>query len=452
MIAPARIAAYETVLAVAANRTDLPNALARARTTLRDDRDRALAGEIAAGTLRWQGAIDHVIHAFSGRPIAKLDREVVAILRISAFQLLHLDRVPASAVVDDAVQMTKRAGKRSASGFVNALLRRVSRERTRLPMPTEPPLDVLSITLSHPRWLAARWLDRYGIDAATAWAEFDNSPAPLTLRANTLKTSRDDLASALRAAGVDTEPSRFAPDGLAVTGGNPLLTPLAQTGAFVIQDEASQLVGLYAGATAGEQVLDACASPGGKTTQMAAAMGDRGAIVAADVRGRRVELLARTVKASGAQSIRIIQADARRPPPFRAAFDLVLLDAPCSGLGTIRRDPDIRWRRTEADLAPLAAAQREMLDSLAKAVRPGGRVVYSTCSSEPDENEAVVAAFLETHPEFARFVSPVFDTSPRLRELLDEQGALRTLPFRDRLEAFYAVSLKAGDDRVLLNC
>jgi 16S rRNA (cytosine967-C5)-methyltransferase len=452
MIAPARIAAYETVLAVAANRVDLSNALARARRPLRDDRDRGLAGEIATGTLRWQGAIDHVICAFSGRPIAKLDREVVAILRISAFQLLHLDRVPASAVVDDAVQMTKRAGKRSASGFVNALLRRLSRERDRLPMPTEPPLDVLSITLSHPRWLAARWLDRYGIDAATAWAEFDNSPAPLTLRANTLKTSRDDLASALGTAGVDTEPSRFAPDGLIVTGGNPLLTPLAHTGAFVIQDEASQLVGLYAGARAGEQVLDACASPGGKTTQMAAAMGDHGTIVAADIRGRRVELLARTVETSGAQSIRIVQADARQPPAFRAAFDLVLIDAPCSGLGTIRRDPDVRWRRTEADLAPLAAAQREMLDSLAKTVRPGGRLVYSTCSSEPDENDAVVAAFLETHPEFARRVPPAFGGESQLRGLLDEHGALRTLPFRDRLEAFYAVSLQTDAGRVLLNC
>jgi len=441
MIAPARIAAYETILAVAANRSDLPNALARARASLRDERDRALAGEIATGTLRWQGALDHVIHAFSGRPIAKLDREVVAILRISAFQLLHLDRVPASAVVDDAVQMTKRAGKRSASGFVNALLRRVSRERDRLPMPIEPPLDVLSITLSHPRWLAARWLDRYGIAAATAWAEFDNSPAPLTLRANTLKTSRDDLAAALRAASVDTEPSRLAPDGLVVTDGNPLLTPLAHTEAFVIQDEASQLVGLFAGATAGERVLDACASPGGKTTQMAAAMGDRGAIVAADVRGRRVELLARTVEASGARSIRIVQADARQPPPFDAMFDLVLIDAPCSGLGTIRRDPDVRWRRTEADLAPLATAQREMLDSLAKTVRPGGRLVYSTCSSEPDENEAVVAAFLDRHPQFSRTVPAAFERDRNLRALLDEDGALRTLPFRDQLEAFYAVSL-----------
>jgi 16S rRNA (cytosine967-C5)-methyltransferase len=185
---------------------------------------------------------------------------------------------------------------------------------------------------------------------------------------------------------------------------------------------------------------------------MAAAMGDRGTIVAADIRGRRVELLARTVETSGAQSIRIVQADARQPAAFRAAFDLVLIDAPCSGLGTIRRDPDVRWRRTEADLAPLAAAQREMLDSLAKTVRPGGRLVYSTCSSEPDENDAVVAAFLETHPEFARRVPPAFGGESQLRGLLDEHGALRTLPFRDRLEAFYAVSLQTDAGRVLLNC
>src|SRR5215472_9787745 len=174
MIAPARIAAYETVLAVAAARADLPNALARARTKLSDERDRALAGEIATGALRWQGAIDYVIEAFAGRPIARLDREIVAILRISAFQLLHLDRVPASAVVDDAVQMTKRAGKRSASGLVNAVLRRISRERDQLPLPIEPPIERLTTTLSHPRWLAARWLERHGVERAMAWAEFNN--------------------------------------------------------------------------------------------------------------------------------------------------------------------------------------------------------------------------------------------------------------------------------------
>jgi len=412
---------------------------------LTDERDRALSGEIATGTLRWQAAIDHLITAFSGRPVGRLDAEIVAILRISGFQLLQLDRVPASAVVDDAVQMAKRAGKKSASGFVNAVLRRISRERNRLPLPREPPIDLLSITLSHPRWLADRWLRRYGVEATVAWAEFNNSPAPLTLRANTLKMSRDALAAALRQLDVDTQPARFAPDALVVITGNPLLTPLAHSGAFVVQDEASQLVGLFAAATAGERILDACASPGGKTTQMAAAMRDTGLIVATDVRGRRVELLARTVAASGARSVRVVHADARGPAPFRAHFDAALVDAPCSGLGTIRRDPDVRWRRSEGDLASLAEAQREMLAQLAPVIRPGGRLIYSTCSSEPEENQAVVDAFLADHPDFSRRVPPAFDRA-ELRALVDADGALQTFPFRDGLESFYAASLQRKED------
>ena len=445
MISPARLAAYDTILAVSAGRMDLPAALARARAKLTDERDRALASEIATGTLRWQGAIDHLITAFSGRPVSRLDDEIVAILRISGFQLLHLDRVPASAVVDNAVQMAKRAGKKSASGFVNAVLRRISRERNRLPLPKEPPIDLLSVTLSHPRWLAERWLTRYGVEAAAAWAEFNNSPAPLTLRANTLRMSPEALASALREVGVDTQPARFAPDALVVIAGNPLSTPLADSGAFVVQDEASQLVGLFAAATAGERILDACASPGGKTTQMAASMRDTGLIVATDVRGRRVELLAKTVAASGARCVRVVHADARGPAPFRATFDAILVDAPCSGLGTIRRDPDIRWRRSEDDLASLAATQREMLAQLAAAIRPGGRLIYSTCSSEPEENQAVVNAFLAEHPDFSRRVPPTFERAD-LRTLVDADGALQTFPFRDGLESFYAVSLRRQED------
>ena len=441
MIAPARIAAYETVLAVAAGRADLPSALARTRTKLQDERDRALAGEIATGTLRWQAAFDHIVEQFSGRPPAKLDAEILAILRISIFQLLYLDRVPASAVVDDAVEMARKAGKRSAAGFVNALLRRVSRERKALPLPHAPPIDLLSITLSHPRWLAERWLTRYGAADAEAWERFDNAPAPLTLRANTLRTTRDALIAALADAGVQAEPARFAPDGLIVTSGNPLLTPLAHTGLFVVQDEASQLVGAFVAAAAGERILDACASPGGKTTQMAAAMGDAGTIVAADVRGRRLDLLARTVAESGARRVHVVQANARAAPAFGPVFDAVLVDAPCSGLGTLRRDPDIRWRRTEADLPLLADAQREMLAQLASVVRPGGRLVYSTCSSEPEENDAVVAGFLADHPNFRRGTPDLFANRPDLAGLLDGSGALETLPFRDALEAFYAAYL-----------
>jgi 16S rRNA (cytosine967-C5)-methyltransferase len=441
VIASARIAAYETVLAVAAGRADLPSALARTRTKLQDERDRALAGEIATGTLRWQAAFDHIVEQFSGRPFAKLDAEIRAILRISIFQLLYLDRVPASAVVDDAVELARKAGKKSASGFVNALLRRVSRERKALPLPQEPPIEFLSVTLSHPRWLAQRWLTRHGLTDAEAWERFDNAPAPLTLRANTLRTTREALIASLADAGVSAEPARFAPDGVIVASGNPLLTPLAHTGLFVVQDEASQLVGTFVGAAPGERILDACASPGGKTTQMAAGMGDAGTIVAADVRGRRLDLLVRTVAESGARRVHVVQANARAAPAFGPVFDAVLVDAPCSGLGTLRRDPDIRWRRAESDLAPLAEAQCQMLAQLATVVRPGGRLVYSTCSSEPEENEAVVDAFLSDHPGFRRATPSLFSDRPDLAALLDPDGALKTLPFRHGLEAFYAAYL-----------
>jgi 16S rRNA (cytosine967-C5)-methyltransferase len=431
VIAPARLAAYETLLAVARSRADLPAALSRARTPLRDERDRALAGEIATGTLRWQAAFDHIVASFAKRDPARLDLEILIVLRLSLFQLLHLDRVPAAAVVDDAVEMARKAGKRSAAGFVNALLRRASRERSKLPLPEEPrePLDrsaavdYLSITLSHPRWLIERWIDRWGYDATAAWARFNNQPAPLTLRVNTLNTTRDALADALARAGVETEPTPRALAGLIVRAGNPLLTPLAGQGLFVVQDEASQMVGEFVDARPGEMIFDACASPGGKTTQMAAMMHDEGRVIAADVRARRVDLLTAAVRASGARSVRVLQADARQPLPLEPIFDAVLVDAPCSGLGTIRRDPDIRWRRAPSDFDGFAAAQRLILANAAAIVRPGGRVIYSTCSSEPEENEDVVAAFLESNPHFERV------------------GELRTLPFRDGLEAFYGVCL-----------
>jgi 16S rRNA (cytosine967-C5)-methyltransferase len=449
MIAPARIAAYEALLAVESSRADLPHALARVRDSLTDERDRALAGEITAGTLRWQGAFDHVIAAFTSRPIAKLDREVRVILRLAIFQLLHLERVPASAAVNDAVSLTRRAGKKSAAPLVNALLRRVSRERSRLPLPSRPDppferaaaLDYLAVTLSHPRWLAARWLDRYGFDAAEAWERFNNAPAALTLRANRLRTTREELADALRKLGVETTPTRLAPEGLIVTSGNPLRTPLAGGGSFVVQEEASQLVTLMTQAASGETVLDACASPGGKTTAMAGVMGNTGLVVASDVRDRRIALLRQTVASSGAANVRIVQADASRPLPFAPRFDCVLLDAPCSGLGTLRRDPDLKWRRTEPDFPALQLLQRRMLREAAAVLKPGGRLIYSTCSSEPEENEELVREFVaETG---WRFVTPE-RLPPAVADLITREGFLRTYPFKHGVEAFFAAVLGRG--------
>jgi 16S rRNA (cytosine967-C5)-methyltransferase len=311
-------------------------------------------------------------------------------------------------------------------------------------------LAYLGVTHSHPEWLVARWLDRYGFDATERWVQFNNDTPPLTLRANALRVGRPggpqgpplhpakELARALADIDVETEPTRYAPHGLTVVAGNPLRAP--SEGRFFVQDEASQLVPIVVAAHAGERVLDLCASPGGKATAMAADMEDSGTLVACDVRPRRLALLHETVRASGAAHVQVVQVGTDGPLPFAAAFDRVLVDAPCSGLGTIRRDPDIRWRRREDELAALARAQGTLLSRAAAAVRPGGRLVYATCSSEPEENEHVVDAFLASHPEFT-LLDLRTDGNEVVAPFLDPRGMMRTLPFAHGLEAFFAASL-----------
>ena len=484
VIGPARTAAYHALRAIAAGHTDLPSALARSRTHLPDERDRALAAEIVTGTLRWQRSLDHLVEHFANRRIAKVDPDVLHVLRLSLYQLLHLDRVPASAVVDAAVDLVRQARKPSAAGFVNAVLRAVLRQRHRLPLPPRPDtgdsagtdaggstgsdagtgtdraaaVAYLGVTHSHPEWLVARWFDRHGFDATERWVRFNNETPRLALRVNTLRAGRDEVAAILGAAGVETTPTQHAPDGLIVTAGNPLRAPVSGSvsgsssgsssgavsssppGSFFVQDEASQLVSLVVAARPGERVLDLCASPGGKTVAMAADTRDTGLLVACDVRARRVRLLRDTVKTSGAACVRVVHVASSGPLPFAQVFDRVLVDAPCSGLGAIRRDPDIRWRRSEHDLTGFAHDQLALLERAAAVVRPGGTLVYATCSSEPDENEAVVDGFLSRHDAFT-LVDLRSDASSRLMPLLDERGMMRTLPFAHGLEAFFAAAL-----------
>jgi 16S rRNA (cytosine967-C5)-methyltransferase len=444
MTAPARRAALRALVAIDADRADLPSSLAASRSSLTDDRDRALTATIVTGTLRWQRTLDHLVEHFAKRPLTKIDTQVLAVLRLSLFQLLHLDRVPAAAIVDDAVSLTRAARKSSASGFVNAVLRSTLRQQHRLPLPTRPAdlddrpaaLAYLGITFSHPEWLVSRWLDRYGFDRVEAWVQFNNDAAPLTVRVNTLKVTRDQLQDALARHNVETTPTRYAPDGLVVATGNPLRTEDDEL--FFVQDEASQLVALAMDAQADERVLDLCASPGGKTVAMAAAMHDSGTLIASDVRTARVRLLRDTVARSGARHAHIVHIPVHGPLPFNT-FDRVLVDAPCSGLGTIRRDPDIRWRRAESDLPRLAEQQVDLLMRAANVVRPGGRLVYATCSSEPEENDDVVSTFLERAP-FDRL--DLRGQSPEsLQPLLDDRGTLRTLPFAHGLEAFFATAM-----------
>jgi 16S rRNA (cytosine967-C5)-methyltransferase len=445
MIAPARFAAFECLLALSAGRADLATSLEQVRVRLDDARDRALVTEIATGVQRWRALLDHLITSASRRRLEQLDAEVLAILRLSAYQLLYLTRVPAAAVVDDAVNLVERSGKKSACGFVNAVLRSISRNRRALPLPSRPPspsdrdavLAYLSTTLSHPRWLVSRWLDRLGFEATERWLQFNNAPGALALRANTIRVTGDVLRARLAARGVNVTAGRYAPDAVLLDRGDRrAMSALdALEGQFVIQDEASQLVTLLAGPNPGD-LLDTCAAPGGKTTALAAAE-PNARIVACDLRDRRIELLRRTVTESGASNVRVVQADLLQPLPFGRSFNCVFVDAPCSGLGTIRRDPDLKWRRQESDLAGLARQQMLMLVHAAEAVRPGGRLIYATCSSEPEENEQVIRIFDERR-EFrridARTVHPALDAS-----LVDVSGALYTSPVTHGLDAFYGV-------------
>jgi 16S rRNA (cytosine967-C5)-methyltransferase len=325
------------------------------------------------------------------------------------------------------------------------VLRSMLRQRHRLPLPPRPldpsdrasALAYLGVTFSHPEWLVDRWLNRYSFEQVEAWVQFNNEAAPLTLRANTLRISRERLQEALSRHDVDTAPTRVAPDGLTVTTGNPLRTPEDES--FFVQDEASQLVPFVVDAQPHERVLDLCASPGGKTAAMAASMMDSGTLVACDVRRGRLRLLGDTVRRSGAHHAYVVHVPATGPLPFVATFDRVLVDAPCSGLGTIRRDPDIRWRRTGNDLPRLAEQQIELLMRASHTVRPGGRLVYATCSSEPEENEGVIDEFLR-RALFDRLDLRA-SCQEHLRPLLDGHGALRTLPFAHGLEAFFATAM-----------
>jgi 16S rRNA (cytosine967-C5)-methyltransferase len=386
------------------------------------------------------------------------------VLRLAAYQLLFLDRVPARAIVDDAVEQTRAASGPRATGFVNGLLRTLARahpqgslatravEGASAEPVTEPgaqgDLDALAGVLSHPTWLLARWARRHGADAMQRWARFNNEPADLTLRANRLRLTRDELVAALAEEAIVAEPTRHARDGVRIVSGQPLGSRAARAGLFVVQDEASQLVGELAAAFAGPRMLDACAAPGGKTLALAAA--SSALVVAADRRPKRLRLLRDTLTRGGASRTAIVQIDLRRALPFGPIFDLVLVDAPCSGLGTVRREPDIKWRRTEAELAVLAEAQGRMLDVAARAVAPGGHLVYATCSSEPEENEDVTAAFLHRTAAFepvqpgARQSGPggADGLPPGLTGVLNEAGHLRTYPHLHGLEAFFAAVLR----------
>ena len=437
---PARLAAARVLIAVERGRTSLAAEVERARAGVAESRERGLLLEIAAGALRWQRALDACLTACSKRPIGDLEPGVRAVLRSGAYQLLHLDRIPAHAVVHEAVNTVRVLGQARAAGFVNAVLRALTRKRdSMLPRRTRP-LAYLGVTLSHPDWLVTRWLDRYGFEATEAWCKFNNDSAEVSVRP-VPGLSVDGLMAKLSDAGVTASPGVLVADCVRLPAGSLGRLDAETRASLMIQEEASQLVAHAVAARPGDRVLDVCAAPGGKSVVMAQGMDRHGLLVSADLRPNRVGMLKGTIDRFGVHA-RVVAADAMSPLPFGATFDRVLIDVPCSGLGTLRRDPDLKWSRSEADLPRLADDAGRMLAHAAAAVREAGRLVYATCSSEPEENEAVVTAFLQSHPEFTLERPAAVSAVPDLDRVIDPAGYLRTLPFRDGLDAFFAAALR----------
>ncbi len=410
------------------------------RTTL-DARDAALFARLVYGTETWRGRLDWSLAGLARSPLEGLAAPVRAALRLGAFQLLLLERIPPHAAVDGAVELAKRAAGAGAARLVNAVLRNLVRRGERpLPDPATDPDRHLAVRWSHPEWLVALWRRELGDARTAALLAANDEPAPTVVRVDPRLATPEEAARRLAELGVTARPTAYARFGLVIDGP---LAALAQERALRLQGEASQLVVELVAAQEGERVLDLCAAPGGKTGALAQHVGS-GRVVAAD-RSRRGAL--RIAELPDAREGRVLPlvADAERPP-LHATFDAVLVDAPCSGLGTLRAHPEIRWRRRPEDLPRLAKRQRAILAAAAPLVRPGGRLVYATCTIAAAENEDVVRDFLQRHGDFVRADARPF-LSPAAAELVDERSALRTSPDVGGLDGFYAVRLERAAAR-----
>lgn len=417
------------------------------RHPLLDPRDRGLVTELVYGVLRQQGRLDFALAAFCSQPLAKLEERVLLLLRLGAYQLLCLDRVPDAAAVNTTVNLARQLNLARASGFINGVLRNLARGRGQLAWPelASSPPAYLQQVLSLPAWLAGRWLSELGSEEAAALAGALLQPAPFSVRVNTLNCSREKFLAALAKAGHRGEATPFAPEGVTLRERGPAPLPGDAEGWYQVQDEASMLIAHLLTPAPGERLLDACAAPGGKTTHLAALTGNRAAITAVDLHPQRVRLLEQGAARLGCTGITARTWDMTTLPRFLppASFDGVLLDAPCSGLGVLRRNPEARWRLQPADIVVLAERQAMLLHQAAALVKPGGRLVYAACTVTPEETARQVANFLARHRDFR--LEPLGDLVPASwRELLDDNGCLRTWPHRHGLDGFFAARLVRG--------
>lgn len=387
--------------------------------------DKGLATELLYGTLKQKGRLDWILGGFLNRPLEKMDTWIRDILRLGAYQLLNMDRIPVSAAVNESVNLAKAHGHKGTAGLVNGVLRNIDRNRhsIKFPKQEEDVVAWLAVECSHPRWLVERWVKELGPEQAEQLCLTNNEVPPLTVRTNTLKTSREQLISALDEQGFEVTPTQFAPEGIVVRD----MTALAgldsfRRGLFTVQDESSMLVARVVAPQPGELVMDVCSAPGGKTTHLAQLMDNQGKLIAMDIHPHKVKLVAEHCRRLGLEIVDARVGDALNlPGEWENKADAVLVDAPCSGLGVLRRRPEIRWRVDLPKLGELAALQQQLLDRAALCVKVGGTLVYSTCTLTNEENKGVMEGFTQSHPGFA-----LTDLTSFLPASLLEQGNLPT--------------------------
>lgn len=407
--------------------------------------DRALLTQLVYGTLRWRGRIDWHLAQFLRRPLSHMNAYLRNLLRVTVYQLLFLDRIPAYAAVNEGVELAKRYGGRRAAGLVNGVARKILREKNEppLPDPEEDPAPLLSLIWSHPDWLVKLWLNTYGKEETEKLLKANNDEPPLTLRANRLKGERATLIEALRAKGLDAAPTPWSPQGIHLKATSSVdQIPGFQEGLFQIQGEASQLIGFLVDPKPGERLLDACAAPGGKTTHLAELMEDTGEIIATDISATGLEKLKQNVQRLTLRSVRCFCLDVTKglTASMAGPYDRILVDAPCTGLGTLRSHPEAKWHRGEGDIRRMSRLQKKIVRKLFPHLKPGGVLVYATCTLTREENEKVVEDFLDNQSEFILEDAGSY-LPPEARHLTSGKYLL-ALPHRDNTDGFFAARMR----------
>jgi 16S rRNA (cytosine967-C5)-methyltransferase len=401
--------------------------------------DSAFILEVVYGTLRNRALLDWSLNRFSAQPVEKTDRWTRNILRLGAYQMLFLSKVPVSAAVNTSVELAKQYGGKH--GYVNALLRNLDRGRGAItyPRPDDKPLQ-LAILYSHPEWLVRRWTERFGAETTEAFLLANNRPAPLVIRANTLRTTRNDLKTTLGSEGVIAVETSYSPAGLEIVAGSGIQGLSSyRKGWFMVQDQAAQLVSLMLAPRPGETVLDACAAPGGKAAHLSEIMQNRGILVALDADAGRIEKIRENIRRLGITIIKTVQGDAARYS--EETFDKILIDAPCSGLGVLRRHPDGRWNKSMRKISDRRILQMRILKNCARLLKPGGALVYATCTTEPEENEEVIADFMRTNSKEFMIDDPRPYLPPTAAHLVGSDGFFRTFPHEPEMDGFFGARI-----------